>query len=390
MVLILKVAHPELINQFRPISLCNTLYKLLSRIIVQRLKPFMAKAINPCQAGFVSGRCTSDNIIIVQEAIRTLISRRGRTGYVALKLDLEKAYDRLEWPFIKETLEFFQVPSTLIALIMNMISSTRFHILWNGSPLPELVPSRGIRQGDPLSPYLFILCLERLSIKLTEVFRNKSIHPLNFRTGVHLSHLFFVDDIFLFTRATARDYMNLNQLLLEFCKMSNQIMNATKSKTWFSPRTSRCIKEQMARILGLPTTDRIGTYLGIPIFSTHRIASSCQYLVDNICKCIEGWQARYLSMADRATFIKASVTSVPIYAMQTVILPQKICHHIDKLSCHFLWGDTDRRRGCHIVNWETVTFPKKAGGLGIALTRHRNHAILMNQAWHLYSTPSSF
>ena len=94
--LIPKVAHPELINQFRPISLCNTLYKLLSRIIVQRLKPFMTEVINPCQAGFVPGRRTSDNNIIVQEAIRTLTSRRGRTRYVALKLDLDKAYDRLE------------------------------------------------------------------------------------------------------------------------------------------------------------------------------------------------------------------------------------------------------------------------------------------------------
>ena len=74
LVLIPKVAHPELITQFRPISLCNTLYKLLSRIIVHRFKPYMAEAINPCQAGFVLGRRTSDNIIIVQEVIRTLIS----------------------------------------------------------------------------------------------------------------------------------------------------------------------------------------------------------------------------------------------------------------------------------------------------------------------------
>ena len=101
----------------------------------------MVDAINPCQAGFVPGCCTSDNIIIVQEVIWTLISRWGRTGYVAPKLDLEKAYDRLEWSFIQETLEFFQVPPNLIALIMNMISSTHFHILWNGSPLLEVVPS---------------------------------------------------------------------------------------------------------------------------------------------------------------------------------------------------------------------------------------------------------
>ena len=157
---------------------------------------------------------------------------------------------------------------------MNMISSTRFHIMWNGSPLSEVIPSRGIRQGDPLSPYLFILCLERLSIKLTEAVRNKKIHPLHFRTGVHLSHLFFADDIFLFTRATAKDCTNLNHLLREFCAMSGQLMSANKSKTWFSLRTPRRTKDQVARILGLPTIDRIGTYLGTPIFSTRRTTSS--------------------------------------------------------------------------------------------------------------------
>ena len=100
LVLILKVAHPENITQFRPISLCNTLYKLVSRILMQCLKPYMAEIINPCQAGFVPGHRTSDNIILVQEVIRTLRYRKGRTGYVAIKLDLEKAYDHLEWSFI--------------------------------------------------------------------------------------------------------------------------------------------------------------------------------------------------------------------------------------------------------------------------------------------------
>ena len=157
---------------------------------------------------------------------------------------------------------------------MNMISSTRFHIMWNGSPLSEVIPSRGICQGDPLSPYLFILCLERLSIKLTEAVRNKTIHPFHFRTRVHLLHLFFADDIFLFTRATTKDYTNLNRLLREFCAMSGQLMSANKSKTWFSLRTPRRTKDQVARILGLPTTDRIGTYLGRPIFSTRRTTSS--------------------------------------------------------------------------------------------------------------------
>ena len=109
-----------------------------------------------------------------------------------------------------------------------------------------------------------------------------------------------------------------------------------------------------------PTTDHIGTYLGTPIFTSRRITQSYQYLVDNIRSRIEGWQAKYLSMAGKATFVKASVTSIPIYTMQTTLLPQKISHQIDKMSCHFLWGDIDHHRGCHTINWETVTLPKEA------------------------------
>ena len=127
-------------------------------------------------------------------------------------------------------------------------------------------------------------------------------------------------------------------------------MSVTKLRVWFSPRTPGRIKKQLVGILGLPTTDRIGTYLETPIFTTRRTASSYQYLVENIRKRIEEWQTKYLSMASRATFIKASITSIPTYAMQTMLLPQKICHHIDKLSCNFLWGGFEQHRSCHTVS----------------------------------------
>ena len=187
----------------------------------------------------------------------------------------------------------------------------------------------------------------------------------------------------------AKDCRNLGQILSRFCVSSGQLISLTKSKVWFSPSTPRSTKEQIKGILGLPTTDRIGTYLGTPVFTTRRTASSYQYLVETISKRIEGWQTKYLSMAGRATLIKASITSIPTYAMQTTLLPQKICHQIDKLSRNFLWGGSEQRRGCHTVSWSTVTLPKAAGGLGIPSTRHRNQAILMNQAWRLYSNPSS-
>ena len=144
---------------------------------------------------------------------------------------------------------------------MNMISSTRFHILWNETLLSEVVPSRGVRRGDPLSLYLFILCLKRLSIKLEEAVHGTLIHPINFR---------------------ARDWKDLSRILQTFCDSSGQLMSVTKSRLWFSPSTPRRIKEQVAGIFGIPTTDCIGTYLGTPIFISRRTAQSYQYLVDNI------------------------------------------------------------------------------------------------------------
>ena len=161
-------------------------------------------------------------------------------------------------------------------------------------------------------------------------------------------------------------------------------MSASKSRIWFSPRIPKCLKDQVVDIFGTPTTDRIGTYLGTPIFTTRRTTNSYQFLIDKIQKRIEGWQVKYLLMAGRATLIKATVASIPIYAMQTTLLPQKISRQIDKMSCNFLWSKISIN-GC---NWDTVTLPKEAGELGIPSTRHRNRTILMNQAWRLYTNPN--
>ena len=133
--------------------------------------------------------------------------------------------------------------------------------------------------------------------------------------------------------------------------------------------------------------NHIGTYLGTPIFTSRRTTSSYQYLVDKIRVKIEGWQSKYLSMAGRATLIKSVVSTIPIYAMQTTLIPQKISLQLDKMSCNFLWGDTKHHRSCHTVSWETVTMPKEASGLGLTSIRHRNQAILMQQAWRLYTNP---
>ena len=154
-------------GHFKPISLCNTVYKIVSKILVQRLRPLLPSLVSPMQAAFLEGRRSSDNVIIAQELIFSLKCRKGKDGYMIVKIDFEKAYDRLEWSFIKMVLEHFGLPENIVKLIMSCVSSTTTSILFNGSRMYSFQPTRGIRQGDPLSPYLFILCMEFLGAQIS-------------------------------------------------------------------------------------------------------------------------------------------------------------------------------------------------------------------------------
>ena len=161
-VLIPKIQGPETIGNYRPISLCNSVYKIITKIIVARIRPHLDTLVSPYQAAFVPGRRGVDNAIIVQELIHTIGRAKGKYGVMAIKIDLEKAYDRIEWISIREMLTHFNFPKNLINLIMSCVTFVSTSLLFNGGNLDSFLPSRGIRQGDPLSPYLFILCMEFL------------------------------------------------------------------------------------------------------------------------------------------------------------------------------------------------------------------------------------
>lgn len=119
--------------------------------------------ISPFQTSFIPGRRAADNVFILRELMQFLKKRKGKKSFFILKVDLEKAYDRMEWSFVRTVLMFFRFPEELVRLILKCTSSTKVNVLLNGGKLEHFFPSRGLRQGDPLSPYLFILCLEYLS-----------------------------------------------------------------------------------------------------------------------------------------------------------------------------------------------------------------------------------
>ncbi|XP_016178572.1 uncharacterized protein LOC107621038 [Arachis ipaensis] len=162
-VLIPKVEVPSSLRELRPISLCNVIYKIVTKVLVNRFRPFLSEIIGPLQGGFIPGRRMTENIIITQEIMHFMRNTKSQKGTMAFKIDLEKAYDRVDWHFFEATLVRFGFSKTTINLILNCVTSSSLAILLNRNRLQNFNPKRGLRQGDSISPYLFVFCMKMLA-----------------------------------------------------------------------------------------------------------------------------------------------------------------------------------------------------------------------------------
>ena len=305
---------------------------------------------------------------------------------MAIKIDLEKAYNKIEWSFVREMLVRANFPPDLRDIIMSYVSTVSISILFNGEALDPIYPSRGIRRGDPLSPYLFILCMDFLGQLIEEKCNAKLWQPVKAsQSGLAFSHLFFADDLLLFAKA---DYINcsaIRDVLDDFCSISGQTVSEAKSRVYFSPNVDKDTRDSLCDILGFTSTPSLGRYLGIPLKHPSSSSQDFNFVLDRVKQKLSGWKASMLSLAGRQVLIQASFATIPAYVMQCSYLPGRILDGIDRVNCNFLWGSSKSLRKIHWIGWQKVTKLKEEGGLGLQTTKGRNLALLAKLNWRFHT-----
>ncbi|CAJ2637965.1 unnamed protein product [Trifolium pratense] len=359
--LIPKCDNPTLMKDLRHISLCNVLYKIVSKVLANRLKFCLDKCVSQEQSAFVEGRSILDNALISIEVIHAMKRKtRGYRGELALKIDISKAYDKVDWGFLR--------------------------VLMNFDKDGPITLRRGLRQGDSLSPYLFILVAEGLTALIHQAVRKGDIHGVRICRGApEVSHLLFADDCFLFCRANVAEVTQLLSILHTYEQASGQKINLSKSEVFISRNMSQTAQADLVGILGVRHVLGTSIYLGLPSMVGRNKKTIFSYIKDRIWKRINSWRGRALSKAGKEIMIKLVLQAIPAYVMSMFILPSSFIDDIEKMINAFWWGGGNGNSKA----WERLACPKDKGGLGFRNFEAFNMAMVAKQAWNILQNPDT-
>jgi len=387
LVLIPKVPNATSVNDYRPIACCNTIYKCITKVLANRVAAVLQDTISPSQNAFVKGRRIRDNILLAQELFAGF-HLQPFAPKCAVKVDFQKAYDTVDWDFLELVLRAFRFPDHLIRLIMVCVRTPMFSISLNGELHGFFPSSRGLRQGDPMSPYLFTLVMEVFSGILTSCAEQPGFKFSWRCKATRLSHLFFADDVFLFCRADMASTLLLKDGLDTFAAWSGLKPNNSKSEV-FLAGGSDDLKCQIKDTFGFVEGKLPVRYLGAPIISSRLGKADCVSLVERITARVQSWTHRFLSFAGRVQLIRSVLHAIQSYWASVFVIPMAVLDRIEQILRQFLWKGPTLGKGGAKVSWEDVCLPREEGGLGIRNLRECNKAAMLKHIWTLFTDKES-
>eukprot|EP00253_Pinus_taeda_P031270 PITA_31270 len=338
-------------DKYQPIALCNITYKIVSKVIANRSKPLLPLLISPEQSGYVEGRQIIDGIILTHEILHSEANQKSR------------------W-------------------IISLLSSSFFSILINGIPSNTLCPSRGIRQGDTLSPFLFVIVAEGLGRIIKSAALTHNLKGLSFNNSPAFTHQQFVDDNMIFGHPSVQEARLLKDLLSTFSDATGALINRVKSQMFFF-NTRVATQNSIAQILGFTIAKLPSKYLGAPMIVSALKHASWTDLLDKFEAKLSLWTHRALNMARRVILIKAILQSLPLYLFTLLASPKWVIKAIRNLQRNFLWGSSGHNRKWALVKWDKICLPKTSGGIRIRDPAPSNTVMGAKLWWRWLAHPNT-
>ncbi|GKB91387.1 RNA-directed DNA polymerase, eukaryota, reverse transcriptase zinc-binding domain protein [Tanacetum coccineum] len=279
--LVPKIQTPLKVSDFRPIACCNVIYKCVSKILTERLKGCLDKLVSKNQSAFIPNRHIQDNIMLAQELFKGY-DRKVGPKRVALKVDIQKAYDTVNWQFLEDILRGFSFHDKMVKWVMTCVTTTSFSICVNGEVCGYFKGGRGLRQGDPISPYLFTLVMEILTLLIKRRVDQSSTFQYHFGCKkLKITSVCFADDLLMFCHDDRNSVKILKDSIEEFGKVVGLNPNYNKSTIIFGSLNDE-EKQELLEVMPFKVEKLPIKYLGVPLTSKRIRIKECRSLIDKV------------------------------------------------------------------------------------------------------------
>ncbi|KAM0910526.1 hypothetical protein ACQ4PT_014089 [Festuca glaucescens] len=346
------------LKDFRPISLVHSFAKLVAKILALRLAPKLPELVDANQSTFVRGRCIHDNFVSVQQSARSLF--RFKVPSLLLKLNIARAFDSVSWSFLISVLRQRGFGPRWIAWVSLLLSSASTRVLVNGCPGEPFAHGRGLRQGDPISPLLFIIVMNVVSAMFSASEQRGLLSDLK-QFGIRHRVSLYANDVVIFAKPTAHELEVVVGILDCFGAASRLIVNYAKSIA-IPIRCTPGIILRIAPSLPCPLGQFPCKYLGLPLSLTKLRKGDVQPMIDKLALKLPFWKARLLTREGRIAYVQVVLTSSVIYQMLALDLEPWVLQLVDRLRRGFLWAGKEDTRGGHcLVAWHKAAVRIEVG-----------------------------